>query len=576
MNQILVITCSFIFINVIYLLIILRNSSNYKNIPQYINSSIDPEYRYENNSLLLTSMKNSMKNIFNYNPILNSKKANLNDKLIESELIMINKNKKNSNKKFISQEIVNKIKNSKNINKKFRNLILQFLRKLGKNIENVNKNKLSHEKALETQINNNIIITESSKFTLFYDHEKKYVYILRISNDGEIFNKFDDKAGEVSLYSLPMDIFLKNESKENIKKTFENKILENSLIKKCWNSKFFGKIVGSFQSNDKKNLAITYEFKEEDNFFHRIRYFNDLYSGCFSKTYSHEFNIYENNLMKYFINNKTNETASNKNFNRVYFEISEFSKENFFNDNFYDDFSIGINHSIKSMAVRKNSLVYTTDTQLYQYTVLKRQNSESKNKIVWKVSSLGPKKEKNLKFFFTNSLKFSENSENEYHIIQIITCGFSNSANKDLEILRLGKFRIQQEINFVELNLNQEVENSYIIEIIEEKLNEIKSFVFYKLDLSASHISEKFNISKQTLFSNNNLNNNDNSQNFLMEINQSELILLNSIISQGQLNLMKLIPDSKEKIESIYSDQNNSNILIVKIIFDYNLIFFFN
>ena len=628
MTKAWLLTFGFLLTNLMCLFAIWNNFSNNLNGPKYINSSFDEDKKMEINSLLLQSIGNFIQKIFNFNTIsVNIIKANENSfntiNLKREEI----KNKNIFSNNNLVYNFLRNVKNDKNINKKFKELIFKKLQK--KNI-----NKISFIEAQEKSKRNDFTISETSKFSLFFDQQKKNIFILKISNDGEVLNKYDNKAGEVSLYSIPLEKFLENQNikKKNYKKNILNEpeklkfmnfqinfnnlneeISKKTIIKKCFTSKFFGRIIGAVSSNDKSNLSIAYQIKKQNKIFYRIRYFhNIIINNCLNENENSKnlnFLKTENIIIEKFMNFIESKNASvqiyneeNKNLNKFYYEISDFSEENnlenYLNDKVYDDFSLGINKPIKAMAIKKNTLVYTTDSGRFQYTILKRDFSSNLNKISWKVYSQGPLLDtNNYRFFHTNSLKFSEKSSPKdlnkvSFIIQIFTSisEFTQNKKNKLEIFTNGIIRKNYEANLKDLYLSNQ--NNYIPDSIITQVNKIKSFGFYKVDLYEKIIQENLprknfydldndinldncisNIReyiRPTLYSNNNFykNNQRNSDSFLIEFSKGHLLIMNSNLSVGSINIKRLIPEIKDKIERIFSDEENANIIIVnKIIF---------
>ena len=579
MTHLWVLASGFFFANFMCLIAIWNNYSYNSVDPKYINSSYDPKKKEELDSLLLKSVEKYIKKYFNIKSSI--------DEAINYDL-------KENTSFFLGEPLSN-------------NETLFFREKL-KNYQTI-KN------------------TESAKFSMFLDKEQKNIIILKISNEGDKMNKFDSKAGEVILFSIPIDIFLpkkQNKQENNINSSFSRINLQKSLIKQCWYSKFFGRIIGAVASADKTKLSIFYRVVKGHTITYRIRYFHNI--ECLNENIENSDKIVIDNFKDYIDgsteNNKTKKKLNN--FIENYFEISEniekkennyedyykstefndenlqrkrnyneFTKsekvfKNYFDDDSYDDFLLKGNTPITAMAIKENVIAYARDLDYRQYYILKREkktfsnftNEEAENNTKnnstenfvgrnntdnnitntkWKVSSLGPKIDRNVQpFFHTNSLKFMDDPLNDYRLIHI----FVSINNTDIS--SYGYFRLSNHTEFDE-DLTELTFTSipfFKVFFINEIMKNNEEFILEK------SIKKLKKYLQPTLFSNN-----FNSQDMIFEFTKSYLLLMHSNITSGNVHFIRMRPDTKEKISKLHSDVENENIIIVEIIF--NFIFFF-
>jgi len=596
----------FIFSNIVLFFLLWNDFSNSNKNPKYINTTFTDSLRENPKSLILKRMEIKVENY------LNSKKN-------EKKEIEINQKGK-----------LDLAKLEKKISKNsFNNDIEDSTKK----IININHKLNSQKDEIYPKTNENkrekIEFTDNTKVSMFLDHSKKNIFVLKVSNDGQLINKksfsnknsdITDYFGEISLFTVPseklliekktaklnfyilnynqkLNLLLSRVSK-NIKSNKFNQ--EKPSLEKCFKSKFLGKIIGVVSNSNKKNLAIAYEITNNSKVYNRIRYFHNIQDLCYKvKSNDHDFLKFEKKIFddfNKFVENdvkKKGSNISNDNFNlnKIYFEITESKNsndnsliKNFFSNDYYDDFSLGINSPIRALAIKNNIIAFTLDNQIFQYTILEREYVLYSNSHVWKVFSQGPILNKNTyKYFRTNALKFLDEEE-------------ENSSNK------IYKYFENEEKNIFHLNqdLKNKINNKYTIKFYEIDL--IKEFLSEKIDERNSLEKEKllnecekdhFNLKKciknfneyflPIIFSNNNSNLSKNQNlkekkhvnmdSILMEFAKGKLLLLESNLKKGILNFFILNPENKKKIQKIYSDEENTNILIVSLSLTYEVYF---
>jgi len=372
MSHIWVLAIGFFFANFMCLIAIWNNYSFNSLDPKYIGSSYDPNRKEELDSLLLKSLEKHIKNLFN---IKYSLEENIKNEIKFNSSLFLGQDIHHSREAFI----------------------------LKKKIENYQTIKNS----------------ESSKFSMFLDNEKENIIILKISNEENKINKYDSKNGEVILYSIPVENFipLKKNNKENhniFNFTFKQSYIEKSLIKKCWSSKFFGRIIGAVASADKQKLSIFYSVVKGHTVTYRIRYFHNISCGnnmiensdlimienfnlyldtrkgendvnkkqnSFIENYfeiSDEINNYKDNY--YFEENGNNykkikkrEVKGIQNNNENNNEYKDKIFKNYFDDDTYDDFLLKGNTPVTAMAIKEDIIAYARDLDYRQFYILKRE-----------------------------------------------------------------------------------------------------------------------------------------------------------------------------------------------------------
>lgn len=557
MTHLWVLISGFIFANFMCLIAIWNNYNTNSLEPKFISSSYDPHRKEELDSLLLKSIEKKLKNYFN---IKTSFEENLQNELKQNSTF------------FLGESLLNPSN-------------FEF------------KEKIKNYQTLKN--------SDTSKFSIFLDKEKKNLQILKISNEGEKLNKFETKTGEVILYTIPLDNFIVNGKKENLKLnnfTIKKNFLENSLIKECWSTKFFGRIIGAVASADRKKLSIFYRVVKGHTISYRIRYFHDI--NCLNGNITKSENILQENFDNYMeIKNNKNEESSknNENYLENYFEITEEKENNFkgkindeeekvnetssnennnnerknsnndkvlknyFNDLSYDDFLLKGNTPITAMAIKEDILAYSRDLDFRQYYILKREkqiikeNSKEENddkenktlsKTIWKVSSLGPKIDRKISpFFHTNSLKFIDDKNNDYRLIHIFI-----SINTT-DISAYGNFRISNHTDFTKefTDITFTSIPFFKVMFIDEIIEENEEFTLEKSIKKLKHYLQP------TLYSNN-----FNSKDMIFEFAKSYLLLIHNNSTSGNVHFMRLRPDLKEKIQKIHSDLENENVVIVR------------
>jgi len=358
-------------------LIAIWNNYSFNSLdPKYLGSSFDPNRKEELDSMLLKSVEKYIKKYFD-----------IKTSLEES----VKKDITNNSSFFLTEPI------GENTTE-----IFDFKEKI-KNYQTI-KN------------------SESSKFSMFLDKEKENIIILKISNEENKINKYDSKNGEVILYTIPVENFIslnKNSFNINTKKDYFNNsnfslkknILENSLIRECWNSRFFGRIIGAVASSDKKKLSVFYSVVKGHTVTYRIRYFhniscgNNLIKNSDAKMIEN-FNAYLDSgldasdkrkkssfIENYFeisdeaevkgfsgfkgeepkFNDNNYKNNENININKNYINEKDKVFKNFFEDKTYDDFLLKGNTPITAMAIREDVIAYARDLDYRQYYVLKRE-----------------------------------------------------------------------------------------------------------------------------------------------------------------------------------------------------------
>jgi hypothetical protein len=291
-------------------------------------------------------------------------------------------------------------------------MLLKSLEKyIGKYFTKYNQS-IHYNEAVNTTLNE-LKVTNSSRFSMFLDANGTNIYILKISNEVQAPNSYDSRTGEISLYQTPLYGY----RDRNLSDGHNYKV----LIKKCWTSYFYGRIIGAVTSNDKAQLGVFYRIIQGHSINYRLRYFHDLSCSNVDIEKSDE-------LLKKEYNDIESKSGDHKG---DYYEILETKKDkkdkeeetlsNYFDETSYDDFSIRGNAPISAMAVKKGTIAYARDYDYKSYYVLRRESNGVDSRS-WKVSFMGPSVDKKTyPFHHINSLKFLNDKSNDYKIMNIAT-----------------------------------------------------------------------------------------------------------------------------------------------------------
>lgn len=540
MTQIWVIASGFILAYVLLFLRIWNNVAYTNKNINYINNSLEEEFENEVNkkSLVLRTMGNYLKSIL-ANFIKKEGKENK-DLLNKSHYYIPSLDsqnesqfsKKNVNLLNIFKEKYNKYLNSKKNNKmisnasKLENMMMLVINKIIYQQQKIsNENTFANDFFNKNKLNigneNKIKLPENSKISLFLDREKKNIYILSIFNEEKIEMKQRNNhiksynGSKVSLYAYSLEKLI---GKKSFTKDGDKNIkIHKSQVKSCFESYFYGKVIGAVASNDKKRICIAYKVELNKKNYYRIRYFHNIFSICNNKESTNikkDLSMYENKLNTEFLTlfEKQEEHTTYEyekiNNEKIYFEISEDEKNNHesfsdgklsnqFSEILYDDFSLEINFPIKAMAIKNHLIAFTTDKQNFEYTIIKRENDQITQKPVWKVFSHGPILDREeYQFFHTNSLKFLEEEATddntlELNLIQVSTkikktdYNYNKITNNKacIEAYTSGDIRRILNINFEKYFENQNKEINFMNNNLLKEINDNQTINIFNINL---------------------------------------------------------------------------------------------
>lgn len=382
-------------------------------------------------------------------------------------------------------------------------------------------------------------ITNSSKLSMFLDKDKQFIYIVKVSNERESPHRFDSKAGEISLYYIPVHNFILDPS--------ESGKMENSLIKKCWSSKFYGRIIGAVSSNDKFNLGVFYRLVKGPNINYRIRFFHNI--SC------NNFEI-----------ERTDEEMEQKYAEYLKRRGDNYHLKDYFNEVSYDDFSLKGNTPVSSMTIKKDVIAYSRDFDYRQFYILRRE----KNPLAWKVSLIGPPINKTVhNLFHTNSLKFANDNIHDYKLLHIYvtmnvsginTYGYVVKANhtdySGFDHSTNSTPNVDSDINSDEIPLDYSLRRVAKYSIETEVLN-LNKYEDFNIDTSIQKLKR---FMKPTVFSNTNHPNN-----LLFEFKSGTVCIMGWSKKTNSEYFFNLTPDGEDKVSKISADENNENIIIVSL-----------
>lgn len=510
MNYIWTIVLGFILSNLIWFVSII-NTNNYDQVsPRYISNSFDKDQNpNEVDSVLLKSLKKYIGKYFN-------EKSKLD--IYEGKQIILENNVD--------------IKENVSIN------------------ENIISEKIKNFMPLK--------ITNSSKISMFIDNENKFIYILKISNERESAHKFEGLVGEVELHYIPVENLINNSD------NFDINNFENSFIKKCWNSKFNGRIFGAVSSNDKTSLSIFYRTVIGNTINYRIRFFHNISCNSVEINKSDEF-MEERNLN--FIRSPKNQTkteSTNESDSEPYYEISESQKsneilhlKNYFNDQSYDDFSLKGNIPISAMAIKSNVLAYSRDIDYRQFYILRREKDEKTKKVAWKVSFMGPKNDKRqFSYFHSRSLKFANDDVHDYKMLHVALTANSTGVMTYAFLFKANHSQfteVNNSFNFSEVHylFTPLIAFSHNNEILFD--NSKETFENFNIDNSFEKLKK---LMKPTIYSN------SNHDSLFFELTKGHLSHLNWDKKDENDYINSFSPENLEKINKISTDENTTNIII--------------
>jgi hypothetical protein len=425
-----------------------------------------------------------------------------------------------------------------NLTTELDSVLLKSLEKyIGKYFNKYNQSIHLNE-GFNTYIKDELKVTNSTKISLFLDENKENILILKINNEIQTNMGFDNRAGEVSLYTTPLYGYKD--------KTLQDGHNYKVLIKKCWTSNFFGKIMGAVTSNDKSQLSVFYRIIEGHNVSFRIRFFHDI--ACGNKQIAKSDSLLKEQFKE--PGNKTTEAD-----NELYYEIHENEQRNedsnlqttdllnYFDDNSFDDVRIRGNTPITSMAIKANTIAYARDYDYKPFYILKRDASSTAR--FWKVSFMGSSVDRAVHpFHHINSLKFLNDKLNDYKLMNIATLMNNTGIFGKVTIVEAnntdysnaGNTTYYQVLSYTKPLTNKIIPDGSKFEL-EKSIKELKRFM------------------KQTVFSNN------KEDNILFELDAGALYSLswdNATDTTYYLNSLHI----NEKVSKIISDSKNEYIVI--------------
>jgi hypothetical protein len=510
----------------ILIMIIINTFSSETISPKYIANSYDPYQKTEFDSILLKSLQ------------------------------------KYIGKYFITDKEKTSTKEISEINRDFIKI-----HKIGAQTENLQNSKTQVMEILQNYEKSRLKFTNSTKISMYPDSESKMIYILSVSNELDSKTHFDSKIGEISLYSIPMkNLITKDASPDDL--------LENSLIKLCWSSRFYGKIVGAVSSTDKKQISVFYRIIKGHTVTYRIRYFHNV--NCnnvgIEKTDEEKDAEYQKYLLSKNIkyNSKTSQEQDSNEFIDHYFEIKEKSNQeeknvdsssisflhDYFNDETYDDFSLSGNTPIVAMSIKSNVIAYARNLDFRQFYILNRDTVDGKR--LWKVSFMGPLMDKKVdQIFHTNSLKFVHDgySRADYKLSHIFLTANTSGIHLNQNLIKANdtdyhNFNNTTEDNSYNLNLIRIPLND---EIITDNLNNYQEE--FNLETSIKNFKEYM---RPTVFSNS-----PNNKHVAYEIAKGIIYYLAFSDSKSQVAWIQYKFHKNERVSKISADSKNENVIIV-------------
>jgi len=518
----------------ILIMIILNTFSSETISPKYIANSYDPYQKAEFDSILLKSLQKYIGKYFNHD----QQKTSINE---------------------ISKINYDSIK----------------IDKIGTENENLQNNNSHANEILQQYEKSKLKFSNSTKISMYPDSDYKMIYILSVSNERDSNTHFDSKIGQISLYSIPMKNLITNDASPY-------DLLENSLIKLCWTSRFYGKIVGAVSSSDKKQISVFYRIIKGHTVTYRIRYFHNI--NCnnvgIEKTDEEIDKEYQNYLLSKNIKYNTKTSKEFRQFQQQesnefidhYFEISEKSNHeeknvdsssilslaNYFNDETYDDLSLSGNTPIVAMAIKSNVIAYARNVDFRQFYILKRDNVDGKR--LWKVSFLGPLLDKKVdQLFHTNSLKFVHDgySKADYKLTHIFLTANTSGIHLNQNLIKANDTDYHNIYNTTE-------DNSYNLNIIRIPLNdEIITDNYntnqeeFNLETSIKNFKDYM---RPTVFSNS-----PNNKHIAYEIAKGIVYYLAFSDTKSQVAWIQYKFHKNERVSKISADSKNENVIIVKI-----------
>lgn len=571
MTSLWIILSGFFFANVVWFLALINsNYLEYVN-PKYLASSYDGDQPDEIESVLLKSLKKHLGKYFttsrqnNYNSNSHKEEGFRNRDDISSEL------------DFSNSEIIMKNFNSNSSSSN------------NPALEHIKNNFLNKTLLYETVRNYKYLhFTNSSKVSIFLDKDKKNLYILKFTNDVKSPGYY--RMGEISLHYISIKNFLSSNSNSenlNLNSFNSDEILKNSLIRECWSTKIFGKILGAVSSNDKQQLSVYYILSRGNQVNYRIRFFHDMSCENFHIEKSN-IEIEQNYLD--FLNLKREKQDQISDYYsidedeyrktlEIEDKLSEISQENFkykkkinlknfpnfFSDESFDDFNLRGNTPITSMAIKNNILAYARSRDFYMYNILRREkkiNNEKGNdssttsteivsNTIWKVSAQGPLLNRNLfPLYHTNSLKFASDKSHDYKLIQIFLAGNLTEGIKTYAMVYRSN---HSEGNLTKIKIN---ENSH--EKISKNYSEPKDlYSKEKSDLikNSTDFSENEKNNVTSDYDNYNSTLNKNNYLFFIKSRDKEVLNLNEEEKFEDFNIDKSMQKLREIMKpTIYSN----------------------
>jgi len=129
--------------------------------------------------------------------------------------------------------------------------------------------KFSKIKPEITATENVLDISSDTKVSMFLEQtNQEEIYVIKLNHDQDPnITKKEPKYGLISLYSVDARALTKN----------DNYLDDDLLLKKCWSTKIYGRVIGVVTSENKKSVAIYYRIaRSRKDIDYRIRFIHNL------------------------------------------------------------------------------------------------------------------------------------------------------------------------------------------------------------------------------------------------------------------------------------------------------------
>lgn len=435
----------------------------------------------------------------------------------------------------------------------------------------VSKDKYSKIHPEITTTKNGLNLTPDNKVSMFLEQTRQEeIYVIKLNNDQDaVASGKEPKFGIISLYSVDARAL-----------TDKNNSEDDSLLKRCWSTKIFGRVIGVVTSENKQSVAIYYRIaKSRNSIDYRIRFIHNVKCDLLDEIDSSDYESQQ--IIDKFALLKKDLDSNYGNEQKDEMEITSFQsflnlseekipsehvddievnsvneakknnkivnlKSNYLNNLSYDDFILPGNKPISYITIQKNILAYCRDNDDFEFRIYKRVETEVNSvgeRIMWTASAVGPPVDKTkFAFFHTNSIKLVPDINNDYRIVHI-----NIAISQTLGVILSGKITVTNHV--------QQPSEIYT------SLYESTQFFTHRVDNDL--LDSDFNIEKSiqnlrqymkpTIYSN------TNKENLFFEIYNST-ILISMDWNQEDVQFQYLF-ELKSKISRLYSDPSGENLL---------------